>query len=180
MNTPNGITERGRDMKDELLKTLYQTYSREIYLYLYSLCGQTAMSEDLMQETFLKALLSLRESHTNMRAWLYTVARNLYLNEAKRREKEISSEDFDLEADRISSDILSDLMDREETKWLLQAMLSLSPRKREILQMQYFGGLSQGEIARILSLTPANVRVLAMRAKKEIKQFWEEHGYDVS
>lgn len=133
-----------------------------------------------MQETFLKALLSLRESHTNMRAWLYTVARNLYLNEAKRREKEISSEDFDLEADRISSDILSDLMDREETKWLLQAMLSLSPRKQEILQMQYFGGLSQGEIARILSLTPANVRVLAMRAKKEIKEFWEEHGYDVS
>ena len=79
MNTPNGITERGRDMKDVLLKTLYQTYSREIYLYLYSLCGQTAMSEELMQETFLKARLSLRESHTNMRAWLYTVARNLYL-----------------------------------------------------------------------------------------------------
>ncbi len=166
-------------MKDELLKKLYQTYSREIYLYLYSLCGQTELSEDLMQETFLKALLSLQESHTNVRAWLYTVARNLYLNEYKKRRFERSAEDFDLENDMISSDLLSDIIRKEEVQWLFRAMLSLSPIKREILQMQYFGGLTQGEIARILSLTPANVRVLTLRAKKEIKQYWEEHDYDI-
>lgn len=167
-------------MNGELLKKIYQTYSKEIYLYLYSLCGQTALAEDLMQETFLKALLSLQESHTNMRAWLYMVARNLYWNESKKRRGEISMEDFDLEQDMISSDLLSDIIRKEETKWLLRAMLSLSPRKREILQMQYFGGLSQGEIASILSLTPANVRVLTLRAKKEIKKYWEEHDYDIS
>lgn len=167
-------------MNSELLKKLYQTYSREIYLYLYSLCGQTALAEDLMQETFLKALLSLQESHTNVRAWLYMVARNLYWNECKKRRGEISIEDVDLEQDMLSSDLLADVIRAEETRWLLRAMMTLSPIKREILQMQYFGGLMQGEIAHILSLTPANVRVLTLRAKKEIKEFWEEHGYDVS
>ena len=172
--------ERRREMNSELLKKLYQTYSREIYLYLYSLCGQTALAEDLMQETFLKALLSLQESHTNVRAWLYMVARNLYWNEYKKRRGEISIEDVDLEQDMLSSDLLADVIRSEETRWLLRAMMTLSPIKREILQMQYFGGLTQGEIAHILSLTPANVRVLTLRAKKEIKKYWEEHDYDIS
>lgn len=167
-------------MNSELLKKVYQTYSKEIYLYLYSMCKQTELAEDLMQETFLKALLSLQESHTNVRAWLYTVARNLYYNECKRSRGDISLEEFDLERDMESSDLLSDIIRAEETRCLLRAMLALSQTKREILQMQYFGGLSQGEIAKILSLTPANVRVLALRAKKEIKEYWEVNGYDIS
>jgi RNA polymerase sigma-70 factor (ECF subfamily) len=48
------------------------------------------------------------------------------------------------------------------------------------LQLQYFGGLSQKEIAGVLGLTPANVRVLALRAKRELKCFLEENGYDFS
>jgi len=167
-------------MRGEWLKNVYQAYSREIYLYLYSMCKQTELAEDLMQETFLKALLSLGESHTNMRAWLYTVARNLYYNERKRRKDEVSLEEVNLERDMEASDLLSVIIREEETRWLMRAMLTLSEVKREILQMHYFGGLSQREIASILSLTPANVRVLVLRAKKEIKEYWEVNGYDVS
>ncbi|MEA4892494.1 MAG: RNA polymerase sigma factor [Peptococcaceae bacterium] len=71
-------------MERDLLKNLYCRYARELYLYLYSLCRSHAMAEDLLQEVFLKALLSLSESHGNMRAWLYLVARNLCLNQMKR------------------------------------------------------------------------------------------------
>ena len=65
-------------MEKHLLSQLYQTYGREIYLYLFSLCKNSELAEDLMQETFVKALLSLSDSHKNMRAWLYLVARNSY------------------------------------------------------------------------------------------------------
>lgn len=61
-------------MEKDILKQLYQKYRKEIYLYLYSLCKNSSLAEDLLQETFLKALLSLPDDHTNMRAWLYLVA----------------------------------------------------------------------------------------------------------
>lgn len=41
--------------------------------------------------------------------------------------------------------------------------------------MQYFGGMSQKEIAVILHITPENVRVLAYRAKKELKKYLESY-----
>lgn len=41
-------------------------------------------AEDLMQEVFVKALLSLKDEHTNFRAWLYKVAHNLCINEMKK------------------------------------------------------------------------------------------------
>lgn len=46
-------------MEKDILKQLYQKYRKEIYLYLYSLCKKESLAEDLLQETFLKALLSL-------------------------------------------------------------------------------------------------------------------------
>ena len=55
-------------MEKDILKQLYQKYRKEIYLYLYSLCKNSSLAEDLLQETFLKALLSLPDDHTNMRA----------------------------------------------------------------------------------------------------------------
>lgn len=74
-------------MDKVILSELYQKYHKELYLYLYSLCKNHSETEDLLQETFLKALLSLPEEHTNVRAWLYVVGRNLFLNHRKKNQK---------------------------------------------------------------------------------------------
>lgn len=57
-------------MDRDILRQFYRRYSREIYLYLYSLCKSRETAEDLMQEVFLKALLSLPDQNENLRAWL--------------------------------------------------------------------------------------------------------------
>ncbi len=77
-------------MDKQLLEKLYDAYYQEIYLYVYALCKNHEWAADLTQETFLKALLSLDQSHTNMRAWLYTVARNLYYNEVSKNRRVMS------------------------------------------------------------------------------------------
>ena len=143
------------------------------------MCRQTDVAKELTQETFLKALLSLNSNHTNMRAWLYVVARNLYFNYQKKGRRSVSLEDAHIQNDFTSSDLLSDLIQTEEKEVLFQGIQQLSQRKREILQLQYFGGLSQQEISAILRLSPTNVRVLALRARQELKQYLEVHGYDI-
>ena len=81
------ISERGKtDVDNELFMKLYGAYQKELYLYLYSLCRNRHQAEDLLHETFLKALLALPDGHTNMRAWLYMVARNLFYNQQKKNE----------------------------------------------------------------------------------------------
>ena len=71
-------------MENEALVRFYRAYSREIYLYLYGLSHNRQLSEDLMQETFAKALITVVTADTGIRAWLYKVARNLYFNTYRR------------------------------------------------------------------------------------------------
>lgn len=70
-----------------MLEALYQRYYKELYIFVFSLCGSESVTDDILQDTFLKALLTLKDSHTNMRAWLYMVARNLYYNYYNRQKK---------------------------------------------------------------------------------------------
>ena len=190
-------------MNKYILQQLYADYGKEILLYLYSLCKSWDMAEDLMQETFEKALLSLSESHTNMRAWLYLVARNLCFNAMKREKRHISIEDFEgygvqndnkreFEANgiwgryvrsnirnNVREDILEELIMKEQNRLLYHALMQIPSPKREVLQLQYFGGLTLKEIARILEISPENARVLSCRAKKELKHKLEEEGYEI-
>lgn len=69
----------GRVEKD-VLERVYRRYTKEVYLYLYSLCHDHGLAEDLMQETFLRALCSLEIAREELLPWLLTVARNLYLD----------------------------------------------------------------------------------------------------
>ena len=77
------------EVDNQILLKLYSLYQKELYLYLYSLCGDRYLAEDLLHETFLKALLALPDGHSNMRAWLYMVARNLFYNQQKKKLREI-------------------------------------------------------------------------------------------
>lgn len=143
------------------------------------------MAEDLLQETFVKALLSLSEQHTNMRAWLYLVARNLCFNALKKEKYQTPVEESDLKAgqgrsDNGTEDILEDLIRQEQNHMLYHAMMKLPLIKREVLELQYFSRLPLKEIARLLQISSENARVLSHRAKRELRKYLEEDGYEVS
>ncbi len=165
-------------MDNKLLRQLYNKYHRELFLYIYSLCRNREASEDILQETFLKAILSLPDNHTNMRAWLYMVARNLYLNLVKKEKDRVDIDEL-REVSANEADVITQIILKENTQLLYEALQKLDGVKREVLIMQYFGGLSQREIAFVLHLTPENVRVLSYRGKRELKKYMEAKGYDI-
>lgn len=167
----------GEDLERKLLETLYLRYYRELYMYIYAMCGQKALTEDILQETFLKAFTALKDSHTNMRAWLYLVARNLYFNVRKKegRTEALEDPERELQNSRESSrDPLEELIGTEEKNRLWKALLSLDSPGKEILTLQYFSGFQQNDIAAILHLTPENVRVQGFRAKKKLRKLLAE------
>lgn len=163
-------------MDPELIQRLYRQYGRQLYLYLYAMAGDRA--QDLLQETFLKAILSLPQGHPNVRAWLYMVARNLCFSEMRREKPLRSLEDCEelTAGDKVVEEVLLD----ERYRLLYRALGTLEPRKREVLEMMYFGGLTQKEIGAVLHVSPENVRTLALRAKRELRKYMEENGYELS
>lgn len=166
-------------MQSDSLTQFYQQYYKELYLYIFSMCKNVGRTEDLLQETFLKALLSLPDSNANVRAWLYIVARNLYFDKLKEDKHFVTDQNMEFLKDDSSKDPLENILTDELNRALYLALSNLEPRKREVLELQYFGGLSQKEIAKILNLKPNYIRVLALRARQEIRLWMEEHGYDL-
>lgn len=77
---------------------------------------------------------------------------------------------------KTDEDLLEKILEEENRRALYRAIRRLEIKKREIIQMKYFGGMSQKEIAAVLHITPENVRVLAYRAKKDLKKYLEEEG----
>lgn len=174
-------------MDKDMLRQFYRRYADEIYLYLYSLCKSRETAEDLLQEVFLKALLSLPDQNENLRAWLYKVARNACFNELRNRKRELQSEHIeDISAsareslqENSSDNLVDELIRSEQRRFLYEAMLKLPDRQREILELFYFSELSIKEIAEIMRLTSQNVRVLAYRAKKKLREYMEVKGYEL-
>lgn len=166
-------------MDNEVLAGFYRQYRSEIYLYLYSLCKNRELTEDLLQETFLKAILSLQNNHVNVRAWLYMVARNLFFNYIKKEKNNVVLEDLEGYDEKNKEDLLNEILKEEQKYLLYKALEGIEASKREVLELQYFGGFSQKEIAIILHTSPENVRVLSYRGKKEIKKYLEAKKYEI-
>ena len=170
-------------MDNDVLAVVYRTYSREIYLYLYGLSHNRQLSEDLMQETFVKALITVGTADMGIKAWLYKVARNLYFN-TYRKDKRliIGLENAENKAEireEAEESPLSKLLTTEREEVLFKALNKLEGKKREVLLLQYFSGLSGKDIAKLLDITTENARILAFRGKKELKLYLEEAGYEI-
>lgn len=161
-------------MDNRLIKELYEKYSRELYRYLYSLCRSREMAEDILHDVFCKAILSLPDGHTNVRAWLYIVGRNLMFNAMRRRKRERPHESDGADPDR---DIYEAEFCRNEP--LYEALLKLDERKREILLLTYFDGFTLREAAGLMRISYENARVLSHRAKRELRKMLEVDGYEV-
>ena len=73
--------------------------------FAVSLCGDVERADDLVQETLLKAWNHLEsfEQGTNLRAWLFTILRNTYFSECRKRRREVDDRDGAKAADRKST-----------------------------------------------------------------------------
>ena len=76
-------------MNTDLLRQLYRKYQNEIYLYLYSLSHNRELAQDLMQETFLQAYLSLGRYDGTCKesVWLCQIAKHLWYRHLAKHKK---------------------------------------------------------------------------------------------
>lgn len=160
----------------ESLDELYRTYAEQLYYYLLKLSGSPSVAEDLVQETFVRATISLHQvESSSARAWLYKVARNVYLDEWRRR-KRWSWVPFFQDTEMISPyGVPEEEMDRvEESQMLAELLYRLPENYRSIIHLREIEEMSYEEIAATLDITESQVKVTLHRARKKLQQLGEK------
>lgn len=157
--------------RQQQYEALVRAHSGELYRYAYWLCGQEALAQDLVQETFLRAwrgLDSLREN-VAAKAWLTTILRREHARLYER--KPLPTTDIDeLELD----DGAPGPEHRGEDAVLRAAIARLEPKYREPLVLQVLGGFSCAEIARELEISEAAVMTQVFRARQKLRAMLDE------
>ena len=163
-----------RAIEDRILALVYEQYSGKVYLYLYSLCRNSALAQDLMQETFYRAMLSLGDGQ-DVLPWLMKVAKNLFIGECRKGKwlAEMDAEDLP-----DGSDVLQTVITGEKKRRLYTEIQKLPAQEKEAVTLYYFAGLSQMQTALQLGLSYANVRTLLHRVRKKLYERLkeDEHG----
>ena len=160
----------------ESLDELYRTYAEQLYYFLLKLSGSPTAAEDLVQETFVRATISLHQVEgSSARAWLYKVARNVYLDEWRRR-KRWSWVPFFQDTEMISPyGVPEEEMDRvEESQMLAELLYRLPENYRAIIHLREIEEMSYEEIAATLDITESQVKVTLHRARKKLQQLGEK------
>jgi len=147
-------------------EALVRGHSTDLYRYAYWLCGQDALAQDLVQDTFLRAwraLDKLREVAA-VKTWLITILRREHARLFERKSMPSDDiDDFDLTDPQATPERTT------EESALRQAIAQLEPKYREPLVLQVLGGFSCAEIAVQLGLGEAAVMTQLFRARQKLK-----------
>ncbi|GAA3404411.1 RNA polymerase sigma factor [Paenibacillus hodogayensis] len=161
-------------MKNETYAELFRSYHQALYRYLYRMCGSKETAEELLQETFYRSMLSLRTEHLNMaRAWLYKVARHLYIDWYRRHHTEQQAmQKLEKQASGISSlgSPEKALEEKEQLQRMERVLLCLPEQYRTIVYLREVDGFSYAELAELLGLSVDQVKVNLHRGRKKFRE----------
>jgi len=154
--------------KQRQFDALVRSLSGDLFRYAFWLCGEEALANDLVQETFLRAwraLGDLRETNA-AKAWLITILRREHARLYERKTpqfSDVSELEIADERDAVQPEAIG------EDAVIRAAIHRLDAKYREPLLMQVLGGFSCEEIAQELKLSPAAVMTQLFRARQKLK-----------
>ena len=151
-----------RDGDMTAFEALYETMKKPLFTTILRITRDVAMSEDIMQDMFLKIYLSPPEPVSNPRVYLCRMAHNLAIDGIRKQKQTSGLEDADSLPDHFA-DNLSQKIDIEE------ALLSLSERDSRIVTLHINGELKFREIASIMKIPLGTVLWAYQKAIKQLQ-----------
>ena len=155
-------------MDEDAFRAFYERTARGLWAYLARVTGDRQLADDLVQETFYRFLRAgaAYESETHRRNSLFRIATNL-ARDARRRS--LIRAPFSSGGDEIEHVPGADHAGNTERKADFHlAMARLNQRERAILWLAYAEGASHQEIADVLGLHPASLKVMLFRARRRL------------
>lgn len=156
------------------LEQLYRKYASDVFRFAWGLCGNRAGAEDIVSETFVRLIARApRVATRTARAYLLTIARNIYLTERRRTPRLVPVPD-DIPARESDP---AERMDHAARLVVVTRALSKLPEgERAALLLRVDHGLAYDEIAAALNTSVAAAKVRVHRARQRLMQELESEG----
>ena len=159
----------------EAFSVVYDRYSEGLYRYARSLCRDRGLSEDLVQEAFVRLLNhEAGRFEKSVQIFLFTILRNLFRDEL--RKSEVRRKNHPLMARKVSVDATEE--EREESHRLQAALTGLNnlpEEQREVIVLKIYGGLTFSQIGTMLD---APTQTIASRYRYALEKLAKEIAID--
>lgn len=164
-------------MSEETLISTFTRLRKRLLHMATSYLHSAYDADDVLQEAFCRLWprADSMETEQSVEAMAVTTVRNLSIDEWRKRNR-VDEVEFDAERDTRLSNSAMDEIERQEQFKMLEILIGkeLSPVQQQILKLREYEELEMGEIARQVGMTEANVRVNLSRARKRIREVYQE------
>lgn len=174
--------ERARTGDQDAISEIYTYCYQSVYLTVKSMIkGDPHTAEDILQDTFIKALTSLDQlgDDSKFPVWIKAIARNKAMDWLRRNQKlrfesiENENEDTpDIQLEDDSIDLMPEVqLDQQETARMVREILdSLSDGQRMAISMYYYQDMSIKEIAQAVGCSVGTVKAQLHNGRKKIEE----------
>ncbi|MBM3240939.1 sigma-70 family RNA polymerase sigma factor [Candidatus Poribacteria bacterium] len=170
------LIERCRHGDEKAFEELFQRYSQKIYSLAYRITANQQESEDILQNTFLRAyehIIGCRKI-SNFYPWLCRVAINLTVDYHRSLHPNESTEgvenDIELSTNSVWGNPESELENKELGEYINAAIEELPIRQREVFTLKNLEGLSHKDIAIVLGCSEDAVRANLYQAVRKLRE----------
>lgn len=160
------------------IEELFALYYQDVYRYLYSLCRDPALSEELTSEVFLEVVRSYAafRGASDVRTWIYSIARHRWFAHLRRLGREAPTQELREDLISMEQSLEERYADRETARYVLE-LLQREPERNRTIFLMRTEGYSYYEIGEKIGITESSARVVDHRTRKKIKQILEKEGF---
>lgn len=176
------VTINGEPMEDSILISqiqngdaaafdmIYEKYKEKIYRTACLLCGNSTDGDDISQETWISAYSNIKKlkNPESFVPYLYSILKRCAFKRFRKRKLEIPTEtlpEFDIH--NVPS-LLSEVLQRERSREVSRAILSLEKRQRMVVILYYYNEFSIDEISAIMNAPPGTVKSRLHSARNKL------------
>ncbi len=159
--------EQAFHMDEQTFRVFYEATARPLWSYLARVLGSRSLADDLVQESYFRFLRAELKSNDEgyQKAYLFRIATNLARDHWRRSPAHENYEPLDPDQLHANDRTADRVQQRSD---LNRALGRLKPRERELLWLAYAEGASHKEIAEVVGLRAASVRLLLFRARQKL------------
>jgi RNA polymerase sigma-70 factor (ECF subfamily) len=166
----------------EAMRELYRRYGTLAYSLALRILGDPGRAEDVVQDSFMRVWTyagSFDADRGSLRTWLLTTVRNRaidYLRGRPGRERQELELGFELRAQGPGSDPWRDVAESLEREALRKALVSLPSDQRQVVELAYFGGYTQREIAEMVQVPLGTIKGRTRLALEKLSSYLQGRG----
>ncbi len=170
------LVRRIADRRQEALAELYDRFAPLLFAVIRRILGGAAEAEEVLQETLLQVWQQADRydpSRSSVSAWLVLIGRSRALDRLRQRgtrERAHHAAEAEPRAPDASSRLDEHVLIRERRERVRAALGDLPPEQREVLELAFFSGLSQTEIAERTATPLGTVKTRALLAMKKLRR----------